>query len=259
MEDGPASRSNIQSLDVTLDIIEHLATVDRAGVTELADAAGVTKSTAHAHLSTLANRSYVVNEAGQYKLGMRFLRLGRTLQQNEPLYSIAKDEVDELIDEIGERAQVMVREGNAGAHVYRTTGDRAITTDSDVGTNVHLHATASGKAYLSCMADDEVERIVDATGLPKLTDATITDRDELFAELDRVRERGYALNMEENFQGLRAVGAPIRNTNTGEVLGALSVSGPTTRFTDDYIENELAEKVKNVAQVLSVKATYSRT
>lgn len=249
-------RAGIQSLNVSLDIIEHLTDTGEAGITELAATSDVTKSTVHSHLTTLEDRGYVIKEGSTYKPGVKFLKLGRGIQRHERLYEAAKDDIDELIDDIGERAQVMIREGNQGAHIYRAAGDRAVKTDSDIGTHVAMHATAAGKSYLSCLEDEEIELIIEATGLPQYTDETITTEEELFEVIEETRERGFALNMEENIEGLRAIGAPITDDVSGDVLGAISVSGPTTRFAGEYLNETLPTKVMQVAKVVSIKATY---
>jgi len=254
---GSTVERGIKSVGVTFDIIEHLDATGSAGVSEIADSVGVTKSTVHYHLRTMEDRDYVVQENdGRYRLGFKFLKYGRGIQRRERLYSVAKPDVDELIDEIGERAQVMIREKDRGVHIYRVASERAVKTDSDVGTHVHLHATAAGKAYLAELTDEEIESIVASEGLPQFTPQTITSREDLLDEIETVRELGHAFNMEENCEGLRAVGTAIRREDSGEVLGAVSVSGPTTRFTGSYFEEELPARLREVAKVIGIKATY---
>jgi len=259
MDHESPQKRKIKSIQVTFDIIETLDERVKAGVSELADACNVTKSTAHYHLRTLNELGYVVRDSdGTYELGLRFLRLGRRVQVRQPLYALAKPEIDELIADIGERAQLMVREGDLGAHIYRAVSDRAINTDSDIGSHVHLHATAAGKAYLAELPPDEVESIIQNEGLPRFTPNTITTREGLFDNLRLVREQRHAFNMEENLEGLRAVGVAIKRDNTRDVLGALSVSGPTTRMAGQFLTEDVPSKLKEVAKIIGIKATYQQ-
>jgi len=237
-------------------ILEHLAQDDRTGVSELAAELGYSKSTVHNHLQTLHELGYVTADDGQYGLSVRFLGLGDRARQRHDLYYVAKREVDEMVDAVGERGQVMVREGNIGVYIYQASADQAIRTDSHIGTTVSLHATAVGKSYLSHLSDAEREILLNELEMDEQTPYTLTDRKTLESELEEIAERGYAFNDEERTIGMRAVGAPILSAN-GDVLGSLSVSGPTTRMTGSWFREEVPDIVKQAAQVIGIKATYS--
>ena len=103
-----------------------------------------------------------------------------------------------------------------------------------------------------------MERIVDEYGLEEMTDNTITDRDALFDELDATRERGYSLNDQEEVEGVRAVGAPVRD-RTGRVLGAVSVSGPVSRMQEERFREDLPEKVKNTTNVIEANINMTES
>lgn len=247
----------IDSTRTSFRIIEQIKENGRAGISGLAVQLDLPKSTVHRHVKTLSELGYLVREENGYRLGLRFLDLGDQSRSQQQLFDIAKPEVDELIEDTGERAQIMVEENGYGVYIYQTKGERAVKTDSHTGTRVHLHATAVGKAYLANLPRDRIEEIVEETGLPAITSETITDSEDLFAELETVRDRGVAFNDEEKTVGMRAVGAPICRTDTGEVLGALSFSAPTTRFSGPMYETDIPERVQSVAQVIGLKATYS--
>lgn len=247
----------IESTKTSFRIIEQIKEDGRAGTSELANQLDLPKSTVHRHVKTLEELGYVLEEDGGYRLGLRFLDLGDKSRSQQNLFTIAKPEVDELIEDTDERAQVMVEEHGYGVYIYQTKGERAVKTDSHTGTRVHLHATAVGKAYLAFLPESRVEEIIDTVGLPAITSETITDPDELFAELEKIRERGVAFNDEEKTVGMRAVGAPIRRTDSGDVIGGLSFSAPTTRFSGSMYESEIPERIQTVAKVIGLKATYS--
>jgi len=237
-------------------ILEQLAQDGRTGVSKLATELGYSKSTVHNHLQTLHNLGYVTAEDGEYGLSVRFLGLGDRARQRHDLYYVAKREVDDMVDAVGERGQVMVREGNVGVYIYQSSADQAIRTDSHIGTTVSLHATSVGKAYLSHLPESERELLLDELEMGEQTPHTLTDRLTLESELEEVAERGCAFNDEERTIGMRAVGAPILSAN-GDVLGSLSISGPKTRMTGTWFREEVPEIVKQAAQVIGIKATYS--
>jgi len=172
------------------------------------------------------------------------------------MYEVAKAETDELVESVGERAQVMVEEEGRGVYIYQAKTDQAIRTDSHIGTTVALHATAVGKSYLAFLPREERDALHDELELEGRTENTLTDREELDAELEAVRERGYAFNDEERTTGMHAVGAPILSDDD-QVLGSISVSGPTTRLHGSWYREEVPELVQQAARIIGLKATYS--
>lgn len=257
MPSDDAGDGLIGATETSFRIVERIKAEGKAGTSELASGLDLPKSTVYRHVKTLEELGYLIDEDGQYRLSLRFLDLGDRSRSQRDLFDIAKPEVDELIADTDERAQVMVEENGYGVYVYQTEGERAVKTDSHTGTHVHLHATAAGKAYLAFLPKERTREIIDAVGLPTITSETITDREKLFAELEAIRDRGVAFNDEEKKAGMRAVGAPIRGADSGEVIGTLSFSAPTTRFSGAMWDSEIPERIKDVAQVIGLKATYS--
>ncbi len=255
-KDNTQTSGKIGATKKSFAILEQLAEEDRTGVSELATELGYSKSTVHNHLQTLVELGYVTANDGEYGLSVRFLGLGDRARQRHDLYYVAKREVDDMVDTVGERGQVMVREGDIGVYIYQSSADQAIRTDSHIGTTVALHATAVGKSYLSHLPESERATLLDELEMDEQTPYTLTDRKTLEAELEEIAERGYAFNDEERTIGMRAVGAPILSAD-GDVLGSLSVSGPTTRMTGSWFREEVPDIVKQAAQVIGIKATYS--
>lgn len=245
----PESRRTVKAAETACEIIDALRELDGAGVTELADHLGLSKGAVHTHLATLEQQELVRKDAGEYRLGMRFLGLGRYVRSQVPIYDSAVRELEKLTRKTDVRSQFVV-EDHGMAVALHIEGEDAIAAASTVGDREYLHCIASGKAILGSLPDARVERIIDDRGLPKRTDKTITTREELFAELETVRERGVAFNDEEKIQGLRAVGAPIEAPD-GTTLGAISVSGTPGRFRDDRFYNELPSLVQDTANVIA--------
>lgn len=250
------NENTVLSVDRAFEILETIRDRGKVGVTEVADRLDVSKSTVHNHLNTMEARGYVVNEDGEYRIGLRFLSFPDTLQKSNRLYQTAKEEVDELVERTGERSQVLVEENGYGVYIYQQMDDRAITTNSRVGTRVSLHSSAIGKALLAFQPPEKVDRILDRDGLPAQTEHTITSREEFDAELERIREEGVAYDDEEGIEGMRCVAAPIRDKDSVSV-GAISVSGPCTRIKSERFESTLPREVKRAAQAIEINYRYS--
>lgn len=248
--------NHIQSTETSFTLLERIKEVGSTSVSELADAVNRPKSTVHRHLSTLVDLGYVQKEDNKYRLSLQFLGFGDKARKQYPLYSVVKPEVDELVEDTGERAQVLFSEGGCGTYIYQRTGDRAITTDSHVGKRVPLHSVASGKAYLAQLPEERVREILEETGMPAVTSNTITDEERLLDELETVKKRGYAFNDEENGMGIRAVGAAICRDDNGSVIGALSFAAPKTRLHGEFYRETIPERVSDIATVLGVRVTY---
>jgi IclR family acetate operon transcriptional repressor len=128
---------------------------------------------------------------------------------------------------------------------------QALRVNSGVGLRVLPHCTAAGKAMLAHLPECEVERIAEATGLPRITPNTITHIDQLKQELEKIRSRGFATDSQEHWQELNCVGAPIFGPD-GRCVGAISTSGPAFRFSLEKLE-ELGPSVMALAGEISRK------
>lgn len=255
MDDAPEGRS-IQSDEILFDIIEHMEREGAVGVSELADAVDRSKSTVHAHLASLANRGYVVNTDGRYRLGLRFLDLGVHVRDEIDLYHVASPKLVEVATQSEENARCVVEENGLGTFVAGATGKHSVSTDARVGTQTYLHCISGGKAILAYMPEHRVREIVDRHGLPRRTDHTITDLDALLGELETVRSDGYALNRGESIDGIHAVGAPVLDAE-GEIVGAVSVSGAANRLPVERCRTEIADLVVATANEIELDLTYS--
>jgi len=251
MTEDTGSGGGVEAGARLLSVIELLRSEGGAGVTTVADRLGVAKSTAHAHLRTLHDQRYVVKRDGEYHLGLRFLELGQAAKQPWDEYPFVEEKVEELAAESEVRAQFLAPEHNEAVYVYRATGRHSVPTDSRVGVRIPLHAVAAGKAMLASFPPERVDAVVEQHGLPALTEDTITDREELDAALDRIRERGYARNDGESWEGVQAVGAPVL-TPDGDVFGGLSVSGSAHRVDPDA----LADLVRGAANEIKLEFQY---
>jgi len=249
-----AGGRRVKAVQTTCRVLTALRDLNGAGITELSDHLGLAKATVHSHLATLAANEFVVRNGESYDVSLRFVDFGEYAKSRVDIYDITKAEVERLADETGEVAQFMIEEHGRGVYLHKQRGSNAIQTASYTGNRKALHCTALGKAILSQLPRERIDRIIDERGLGKRTENTVTSREELYRELDRIREQGVAFDDEEILSGLRCVAAPVRHP-TGDVPGAISVSGPTTRFEGERFDQGLPEIVRGAANVIELNAT----
>lgn len=250
-----SDQRTVQSVGITLDIIEYLREEGGAGITEIAEAFGRSKGTIHGHISTLVDYEHVVKQDDKYHLGLYYLDLGEAVKNRLNVYDVVKNELADLADASGEVAQFAIEEHGRAVYVLKTGGENAVQTASSPGKREFMHCTSLGKAMLAHMHEDRVDEIIDRHGLPRSTTNTITTRGELFEELETIRERGYARDHEELIDGLRCVACPVMRED--EVIGAISVSGPARRIEGEFYESELPEMVQRSANVIEIDAQFS--
>jgi len=250
----------LQTVGTMFEIIKLLKVRGGVKATEIAAELDLSRSAVYNHLITLQNHKWIVREETEYYLSLKFFRYGMAVRNDSRLFSIAKPKVQELAQETGETAHLTTEQHGYQVNLLKETNGPA------VGENYHTqklqqvsyhHDTASGKAILAFLPDERVEWILDKQGLPGKTAHTITDREPLHEELEEVRERGYAINDEEEIEGMRAVGTAIRDTE-GSVLGAVSVSGPTSRLKGNRFTDELPERVMSAANVIELNLNMER-
>lgn len=255
----PAHRPNLRTTETSLQVLEAVQERGGARLGELVDQLDVSKSTVYKHLTTLEQNGYLVKEGDRYHISLKFLNFAEHARSRKRAYDVASDAVRELTERTDEEADFVVEEHGrimTLSHSYHEgntyVGDISLNNclaSGRTGTYYYMHNTASGKAILARLPEPRVEEIVDEWGLPAKTASTITDRDVLFDELARVREQGYALDDEEFTEGLRSVGMAVQYPD-GRLVGALSVSGPTYRLTDDVVESELVDVLGTTVDAL---------
>ncbi|ELY50918.1 IclR family transcriptional regulator [Natronolimnohabitans innermongolicus] len=245
----------IQSADRVCDILEHLRETESATVSEVADAVGLSPGTAHTYLSTLESRGFVRKHDDVYRLGLELLPYGDQVRLQNDLYRAATEEIHRLAHDSDACAHLMTEYDGRLLIFQESFGENAIGMDFHPRKRERpqsmLHCTAAGKAILAHMPDYRVAQIIETHGLASYTSSTVTDEAELAAELEQIRERGFALNDQEQMRGLRAVGAPIRYDGE-HVVGAVSLSGGASNWSGERFRQELPEKVMRAANAIEV-------
>ncbi|WP_411963707.1 IclR family transcriptional regulator [Haloferax sp. YSMS24] len=262
-DDAPDEPRRIKSVQTASRIVSVVQRLSNPTLGDICAELDASKGTIHTYLATLEEEGFLMRDGQSYRLGLRFVTLSESVRNETQLYRAGKEEVDALAARTHEYAHLTLVQRGREVTIYESRGDDAVATDYHLRmreTPQHLHYSASGKALLSQFDDEQVRSILDSEGLAEQTANTITDRDELFATLEQIRERGYAVNDEEEIRGMRSVGAPIRGVDGG-VCGAVSVTAPTSRLTGDRFKTEVPKLVVETANLIELNletAVYDR-
>ena len=223
-----AERYQVQSVARALAIIDMIADSGPRGmnVTEMAERLGVAKSTALALARTLTASGYLrsVDPGPRYVLGLTLLRLGDLVGQQTSIAEVGLPVLRDLATTTGMTVRLAMNQNGYPVFVERIDGSGSVRFHAPLGQREQPHATAAGKAILANLPDDEVAAILAESGMPRYTANTVTSPDDLRAELTRVRAIGFAVDDEEEAEGVFCVGAAIFD-HQGHVVGALSVTG----------------------------------
>jgi IclR family acetate operon transcriptional repressor len=226
------------------------------GISDLAQRVGMYKSTTHRLLGTLMKRGYVEQDeqTGRYKLGYTLLDLGMKLLSSIDLRREAAPFLQKLSADVNEAVHLAHLDQGEIVYIDKVEGSNTIRMHSRIGTRVPAHATGLGKVILAFRPPMEAIDLVDRYGLARLTEHTITDRAMFLAVLKQTRELGYAFDLEENELGICYVAAPIWD-NTGRVVAACSVSGPSIRMSKERL-HQLVPAVKQTGRLISERLGY---
>lgn len=226
----------IQSVSRAIAILRCFDGVQELGVTDVSKRLGLHKSTTAGIMNTLKAENFLdQNEiTGKYRLGLDLFRLaaGARLELNE----ICEPFLDELVKTTGETVNLAVRDDTQIVYVSKKESPHSMRISTSVGTRLPIYCTAIGKVMLAYMSREKALETLNISDLKPYTTNTITDMDKLLASLDDIRRIGVACDMEELEYGLICMGAPIQDHN-GNVIAAISVSGPVTRMQQDKREN----------------------
>ncbi|NGO70363.1 IclR family transcriptional regulator [Streptomyces boncukensis] len=226
----PADAYGASSVANALRTLVYLREREPARLTEVSDYLGVARSTAHRLLSTLRGHGFVEQEPGtrRYRLGPVLLGLARRTVDERTLVRVARPHLERLRDESGETANLLVLDGPDVHFVDGVDGTQPLRVAPRTGDRLPAYGTAGGKALLARLPPDAV-RLRYASGLARLTPATLPGLADLEAELARARERGFTLNIDESVADVHAVGAAVYDAY-GAGVGALTISAPSTRM-----------------------------
>jgi DNA-binding IclR family transcriptional regulator len=250
--DGDAGRSDravTNPVARTMYVLQHLAAAPEGlGVSELAAGMRVNKAIAFRILASLQAMGFVEKAAltQRYRLTLKLASLAFALIDSLGLEDICQPFLDRLADETGELVQLAVVDGRDLIFVAKAQGNQRVKVTPLLGRRAALHASAGGKVWLSSLPEERAIEIAIAHGLSALTPKTLTTVEQLRQEWERVRGQGYATVIGEYWMDVNSVGAPVRVGRQRQVVAAVSVAGPASRFTEECLRT-LAPSVIEVA------------
>ncbi|MFC5994940.1 IclR family transcriptional regulator [Pseudonocardia hispaniensis] len=255
--DGGGSQSNggVQSVGRAFDLLEAMADAGGvAGLSDLAASSGLPLPTIHRLVRTLVDRGYLRQQPSRrYALAPRLIRLGDSASRLVGIW--AQPHLARLVDALGESANLALFDGGQVVYAAQVPGRHSMRMFTEVGRRVSPHCTAVGKAILAQLPSATVHDVLRHTEFVAHTENTITDPAAYLRELDRFRELGYALDEGEQEIGVRCVAVALPD---GPAPAAVSISGPTTRMTDELIERAVPH-LRVAADALTEELHIQRT
>jgi IclR family transcriptional regulator, KDG regulon repressor len=250
------ARYRVQVLERSFRILDALAgAAEELSPAELALHLRLHKSTIHRLLVVLEGQRFIRKTVdGRYGLGMKLIELGSRAVEQLDLGEHAIPFLQRLVDETGETAHICVLSGTEMVSIANVPGSWTLRMPSTVGRRTPSYCTAVGKAFIAFLPPHLLDALIEGLQFKRHTRHTVMTPSSLRTELERVRRRGYAVDDEEVEEGLRCIGAPIRDY-TGNVVAALSVAGPVFRIRKGKVAT-YARAVTAAADNLSADLGY---
>ena len=237
----------VRALDRGIQLLRILAKEGDIGLTDLALRVGLPPSSVHRLLMTL-QRSDIVQfqEATQeWSVGVEAFRIGNAFATRNTIVEAGFGVMRRLVGETGETANIAISDGGHVTFLSQVETPNPIRAFFPPGTRAPMHASGIGKVLLAELERKDVESILQRVGLAEYTPKTLTSPKDLFAELETIRRRGWSLDDEERYSGMRCIAAPIHDAK-GYAMAGISISGPTVRLSDEMAPG-MAVKVKEAA------------
>ncbi len=251
-------RKFIQSIGRATKILQYIAdNGNSVRLMELSTGLGLNKSTLHSIISTLQQLGYVIQdeETSKYSLGIKLFELGKIYEQDMSIKKIARPFLESIVEEFQETAHIAVESQGEVLFVDRVEPSHSLRAITNIGEKDYMYYTAVGKVLLADVEEEVMDKIIEKSGLKSFTENTITDIVLLKKELQAVKNKGYAYDREEKEIGVNSVAVPIRD-HKGKTVGAISLSGPTSRVTEEKLcrmKDRLMEISVEISNALGYK------
>ena len=240
----------------TLKLMERLASESELGITELSSACGWSKASIYRILQSLLHLGYVRQNpvTEKYYLTTKLFRVGSSVIRRRGLTQTSLPVLEDLSHRTGETTNLAVLEGMEVVYLQKVESKALIGENIRPGSHFPAHCTALGKALLTELSRDALEAALGNGGLETCSPNSVTDLPALLEELEKTRQRGYAVDREELRPGLRCVAAAVRD-GSGQAVAAISIAGPAERLTMGRLP-ELGQGVMEAAESISLRLGY---
>ena len=243
---------SVRSLERALDLMEALERLRApAGVRALEEITRIPKATAQRLLDVLERRGYAQKHQGRYSLGVGAVRLARGFLAADNLTTVALPVLQQLTALSGETCGLYIRQGLDRILIQRVESPHPLRQHTAIGERLPLHIGASGQVLCAGMPDDALHRFLDALPPVRLASGKPVSKKELRARCEQVRLRGYAIGVDERWDGVSSVAAPIVRGGD-DVIAAINIAGPSSRMPIEKLE-QLSLEVCRAAREISEK------
>jgi IclR family acetate operon transcriptional repressor len=250
--DPAAQRTQVQSLTRGLAILECLARGEHGlTLTDIAQRTQLPPSTVHRLLATLERSRHVYQAGAQglWYVGLAAFTVGSSFLASREWVAQSHRFMRQLMEQSGETANLAILDGTEAVFIDQVQCHEMMRTIVKLGGRAPLHASGVGKAIFAALPDDQINAILKVKGLPRITENTITSPETMWASIRVIRQRGWSFDDEEHAIGTRCVASPIYDEHA-EMLGAISVAGPSSRLPDPRIK-ELGPVVAHIAEEIT--------
>jgi PcaR/PcaU/PobR family beta-ketoadipate pathway transcriptional regulator len=254
------SRNFIESLSRGFGLLFTLSeSSSPLSLTELSHRIQLSKSTVQRLTYTLQSLGYLDRdrETKKFRLGQRAVLLGLSILKHSDLRKVAFPHLEKTSKEINETVNLAILDGTEIVYVERIKTQQILNINLEVGSRLPAYCTSMGKAILAFLPEDRLRGLLEEMEMKPQASNTITSKEILRKELERVRRRGFATNNEELSNGLRSVAAPVRDAS-GKVIAAVNIAVPSSRVQLKKLETELAPKVVETADRISFTLGYRK-
>ncbi|MFA8391318.1 IclR family transcriptional regulator [Burkholderia ubonensis] len=256
METSPDQSNDLlfnQSLEKGLNVLRAFSAKRRTmTLAEVADAAGMTKSSAQRMVYTLEKLGYIRKHpvTRRYQLTPHVMRIGFNYLAADTLIDVANPFLSELTNVTGETTNLTEPDDDEMVYVARFVSTKFVPIHMPIGSRIPMYCTGCGRAFLSALPPDDARARLERMTRTPHTPRTVTTLGELVALLDDTRRLGYATNEEELFIGDMSIAAPVLGSQ-GQPVAAVHVVAPTSRWTFDDARSKLAPAVIDCARGIS--------
>lgn len=244
-KDAPAE--TLQSVERALVVLKAVAKLERTTLSDLSISLGVPTATAHRVLKTLQKHDFVAfdDDTQDWMIGLETYRTGTAFLNQSNLTQVGNKVMRTLMRSTDETANLAVHDQFEVVFIGQVETHNPIRAFFPPGSRSSMHASGAGKAILSALPEDQVRKLVERAGLEQFTEHTLTEPAQFFDELHAIRARGWSFDREERYLGMSCIGSAIFDRN-GHPIAAVSISGPSTRFSEDKVA-EFGEAVAKAA------------
>ncbi|PTW62602.1 IclR family transcriptional regulator [Breoghania corrubedonensis] len=247
-EETPRGREFVSSLERGLKVMQALGDAPEGlTLTDVAGRIGLTRATARRFLLTLVELGYVRQERRLFLLTPKVLSLGVTYLSNRPIWQTAEPVMRELSRRVNESCSAAVLDGTEVVYVARVAGKRIMSVNITIGTRLPALVTSMGRVLLSNLSPTALHAFLAKAEIERFTQYTVTDRDALAAEINKVRTRGYAIVDQELEVGLRSIAVPLRD-RAGRAFAGLNISTQTARVSSETLVTDFLPLMREAAR-----------